>query len=383
MDQAVFHNNQGVAYLNQGNTKNALFEFKTATELSPEFTEAWNNLGLAYMYLNQYDEAKNAFLKSISTDKKYPTPYNHMATLYYNQGNYEEALKWADDAIKRDKKYGDGYYNKGIILQEIARKSGDPKYKEAGEQAFRFATEADSRHYLANFELGNLYYSQGKIEQAIIRYKVALEIQPSAAQVWQQLGKLYQAKGQSQQAEFAFNKAMEASPNNPESHLNLGLYYLSEKNFVLADKELYLAYKADPDNPRVLFNLAYAKLSRAEEARGRQGVAAAQPFYQQAIEGFSSLLQKQPKFADAAYNLGYVYARTGDLGQAEQWYQKTLSIDPGYDRAMFSLGAMKLESGQKEAGVKYLCQFVLTTDQALQATKEAAQKIIAQNGGCK
>ena len=36
LDQAVFHNNQGITYLGQKQVQKALFEFKTATELSPD-----------------------------------------------------------------------------------------------------------------------------------------------------------------------------------------------------------------------------------------------------------------------------------------------------------------------------------------------------------
>ncbi|MCC6274079.1 MAG: tetratricopeptide repeat protein, partial [Deltaproteobacteria bacterium] len=240
LDQAVFHNNQGVSYLNAGDPKKALFEFKTATEISPEYTEAWNNMGLVYLHLKDFDQARDSFLRSIKIDSKYPAPYNHLATLYYTQNNYEEALKWANKSIKEDKKFADGYYNKGIILRELARKTGNAQYYKEGEQAFRLATEANSRHYLANFELGNMYKAQGKNEEAMIRYKVALEIQPSASEVWRELGTLYLAQGDNNRAQFAFNKAMEANPNNVDAHLNMGLYYIQEKNYVLAERELAL-----------------------------------------------------------------------------------------------------------------------------------------------
>jgi len=383
-DQAVFHSNKGVQYLNQGDPKKALFEFKTAVEISPEFTEGWSNLGLTYMYLKQYDKAKEAFFKSIKIDKKYPTPYNHLATLYYNQKNYPEALKWVEKAIKADKKYGDAYYNQGLIYMQMARGSGDGKNFASAEQSFRNATEANSRHYLANMELGNLYKDQKKYEQAIMRYKVALEIQPSAAGAWEGLGDVYLKQGKNEQAQWAFNKAVAASPKNVGSHLSLGLLYLQEKNFVLADKELALAYRQDPNNPRVIFNLAFAKLSRAEDVRGRKGAAAAAPLYQEAITVYKSLVEKFPKFADGAYNLGYVYGRLGDLSQAEKWYSKTLSIDPNYYQALFSLGIMKVETGSKEEGVQYLCRFQkVTQGQDLKPSQEVAKKIIAENGRCK
>jgi Flp pilus assembly protein TadD len=382
-DQAVFHNNQGVTYLNQGNPEKALFEFKTATEISNQYTEAWNNLGITYLFLKKYDEAKQAFQKSISIDGKYPSPYNHMATLYYNQGNYQEALGWAKKAIGADKKFADGYYNQGIINLALYKQTGDSKYFNDGEQAFRYATEANSRHYLANFELGNLYRAQGKLEEALIRYKVALEIQPSAAEVWVALGSLYLQKGESNNAQMAFNKAMAADPNNSEAHLNMGLYYMQEKNFILAERELAQAQSAQPDNPRVLFNLAYLKLAQAEAERGRSGPAAASPLYQEAINRYQALLQKMPDNVDAVYNLAYTYSRLGNFSQATPLYEKTLSLDPRYGKALFGLAAIKLEAGDKRSAVDLLCRFVQVAAPDMKSSIDAAQKIIAENGKCK
>ncbi|MFO1464582.1 MAG: tetratricopeptide repeat protein [bacterium] len=384
LDQAVFHNNQGVSYLNAGDLQKALFEFKTATEISQEYTEAWNNMGLTYMYLKQYDQSKEALLKSIKIDSKYPAPYNHLATLYYTLQNYDEALDWANKAIKADKKFSDAYYNKGIILRELARKSGNQQqYFKEGEEAFRLATEANSRNYLANFELGNMYKAQGKLDEAMIRYKVALEIQPSASEVWRELGSLYMEKGDNNKAQFAFNKAMEANPNNLDAHLNMGLYYIQEKNYVLAERELSLARQAQPNDPRILFNLAYAKFSQAEDARGRNGLDAARGLYQEAINYYQSLLQQVPNYADAAYNLGYAYLRLGDYGSASSWYEKTLAIDANYPRALFGLGALKLQGGDTASAVNYLCRFTKVAPKDLQSSIDAAQKIIAENGKCK
>ncbi|HCU25171.1 MAG TPA: hypothetical protein DF383_09140, partial [Deltaproteobacteria bacterium] len=380
---AVFHNNQGVGYLNNGDAEKALFEFKTATEISPEYTEAWNNLGLAYLFLKQYDQAESSFLRSIKIDSKYPSPYNHMATLYYTKGQYAEAVKWADKSIKQDKKFADAYYNKGVSLRELARQSAKPEYYQDAEQAFRLATEANSRHYLANLELANLYKAQGKLEEAIIRYKVALEIQPSLADAWKELGQLYVQKGDSNMAQFAFNKAVAANPQTSASHLDMGLYYIQEKNYVLAEKELALARQAQPDNPRILFNLAYAKFSQAEDLRGRSGVEAARPLYEESIGYYQQLLQKVPNYSDAAYNIGYSYLRLNQLMNAAEWYRKTLAMDANYPRALFGLGAIQVQNGDLKGGVDYLCRFTKVAPKNLQTSIEAAQKIIAQNGKCK
>lgn len=383
LDIALFHNNQGVTYLNQGDPEKALFEFKTAVEISKEYADGWNNLGLTYLFLKKYDEAIQAFHQAIKVDSKYPQPYNHLASHYYNQGKYQLALSWATQSTDKDKKFADGYYNQGIINLALARETGDSKYYTAGETAFRNATEANSRHYLANFELGNLYRAQGRLEDAMIRYKVALEIQPSSAELWSALGSLYLAKGENNKAQVAFNKAMAADPNNSGAHLNMGLYYIQEKNFLLAERELAQAQTAQPDNSRVLFNLAYLKLAQAEETRARQGLEAARSLYQEAIDRYQSLLQKIPGYTEAAYNLAYTYSRLGDFAQATPWFQKTLELDPRHGKALFGMAAIEFQNGNKAQAVNLLCRFVQVASPDLKTSVESAQKIIAENGKCK
>ena len=63
--RAVYHNNQGVTAMYEGNFDRAVFELKTAVELEPKYLEGWNNLGLAYKYKGRYEDAIKALQKAI------------------------------------------------------------------------------------------------------------------------------------------------------------------------------------------------------------------------------------------------------------------------------------------------------------------------------
>jgi tetratricopeptide (TPR) repeat protein len=163
----------------------------------------------------------------------------------------------------------------------------------------------------------------------------------------------------------------------------MGLYYLGEKNYVLAERELALAQAANPDNPKLLFQLAYAKFAQAEDVRARQGAAAAQGLYQEAINRYLGLLQRDPNSTDALYNLAYAYARLGNGAQAREYYQKTVALDPNFARAWFGLGVLQYEGGDRAGSLPHFCRFVQTATPDLKPTIDAAQKIIAENGKCK
>jgi tetratricopeptide (TPR) repeat protein len=69
----------GLLDVKAGNWGAALDNFKAATELIPDFADAWNNLALVQDHLKAYREAIEAFKKSIQLD-----PSNAVA--YYNFG---------------------------------------------------------------------------------------------------------------------------------------------------------------------------------------------------------------------------------------------------------------------------------------------------------
>ncbi|MBL7685113.1 MAG: tetratricopeptide repeat protein, partial [Deltaproteobacteria bacterium] len=64
-NQAIIHNNMGAQFMAQQDLDKAIFEFKTAIEISPEYVEAWNNLGLAYKYKKDYNKAVDTFKQAI------------------------------------------------------------------------------------------------------------------------------------------------------------------------------------------------------------------------------------------------------------------------------------------------------------------------------
>ncbi|MBI4125806.1 MAG: tetratricopeptide repeat protein, partial [Deltaproteobacteria bacterium] len=81
-EQAVYHNNRGISYLNEQDVEKAIFEFKTAIELAPDYAEPYNNLGVIYKIKGEFDTAVHYLQQAIAKDKKYASPHNHLAAVY-------------------------------------------------------------------------------------------------------------------------------------------------------------------------------------------------------------------------------------------------------------------------------------------------------------
>jgi tetratricopeptide (TPR) repeat protein len=135
-ERAVYHNNQGVSYLNKNDLERAEFEFKTAIELSPEYVEAFNNLGIIYKIQGKYNLAIENFKRAIQLDKKYADAYSHLGAVYLEQGNVDEAIDQMKKGLKRDATIPDIHYNLGLAYLEKTKQSKDKSYIQLAACAF-------------------------------------------------------------------------------------------------------------------------------------------------------------------------------------------------------------------------------------------------------
>jgi len=82
-----------------------------------------------------------------------------------------------------------------------------------------------------HYNLGLLYFEQGKYNEAEKAYKTGLKLKPKFAPGHDALGILYLGQKKYEEAENEFKKAFQLDPNLPANHNNLGLlYFFSGEN---------------------------------------------------------------------------------------------------------------------------------------------------------
>ena len=70
----------------------------------------------------------------------------------------------------------------------------------------------------AQFTLGNYYFAQQELDEALAHYKKATEIAPSYSQVYNLLGYCYRQKGDYANSEESFKKYVQLIPNDPNPY---------------------------------------------------------------------------------------------------------------------------------------------------------------------
>lgn len=99
-EDAVSHNNLGVAYLDGGQFEYALGEFRAALQTDAGFVAAYNNRGITRAKMGDLKRAEADLLEAAAKDPQYVPAFENLAMVYQRLGNAAEGRK-AEEASTR------------------------------------------------------------------------------------------------------------------------------------------------------------------------------------------------------------------------------------------------------------------------------------------
>ena len=109
---------------------------------------------------------------------------------------------------------------------------------------------------------GNRNYKSGNYEEAIAKYREALEIRPNNAKAQFNLGDVYYAKQSYDTAYAEFQKVLEISPDaklKSDAVYNMGNCLLAQDKYYDAFNVYKVSLKLNPENDNALYNLEYCR----------------------------------------------------------------------------------------------------------------------------
>lgn len=130
------------------------------------------------------------------------------------------------------------------------------------------------------FNLGIAYSELGQYDEAIIRLKRAVRLNPKHAHAWTGIGVAYQRMGKPELALDPMQKAVEADPADGYSRRNLGAMLMAAGRKAEGLAQLREARRLLPHDPQTVYNLAAA----LDDTGGSDNRAEADELYQVVIE---------------------------------------------------------------------------------------------------
>ena len=164
----------------------------------------------------------------------------------------------------------------------------------------------------AHYNLALAMEGRGRVNEAIVHYRKAVEIKPDAADAQYNLGLALASRGQVNEAIVHYLKALESKPNNVQTHTNLGVALAGRGQVDEAIAHFHKALEIQPECAE-----AYTNLGNASAGRGQVNEAIA--YYRKALE-------IEPNYVLADINLGLALAGRRRLDEALQHYQTALGV---------------------------------------------------------
>lgn len=186
-DHGPAYHQLGEVLSHQSQWAEAIAAYRQAIKFNPEFSWSYNNLGYALIQLNQWAEAIPVYCQAIKLNPEFPWAHFNLAEAYrelgqWNQAvdSYQQTVKLQPDLPKIHQKLGDALYHRSQEDRKVALEhfrlaiQQDPQDPEA----YHSALAIDKTNLELYLQLGDVLAKLGQVEQAIVTYQMALQIQP-------------------------------------------------------------------------------------------------------------------------------------------------------------------------------------------------------------
>lgn len=240
-----------------------------------------------------------------------------------------QAIKWVVVLLVIVSLGFGGYY--GYSQYKLSKQSTKERLIEEARQVIR----KQPRNPDARVRLGVLYLQQGKLDEAIVRFKEALEIAKDHQEALIYLGIAYMNKGQKSQALEYFNKEIKYYKNTGHAKANLYL----EQAYYYGGVVLWKQKKYD-EAINYLKSALEIKKTGADTYLVLGRVYMDKGSYDKSEACFKQALKFDPRYVDAYYGLGLIYEKKGDKTKAIEQYREALKYRPDFNQAQDALNRL-------------------------------------------
>ncbi len=315
---AVSLNVSGDIYYSEGDLNRAVKEYRMGLVFDSENTNILNSLGEAYAQMNRHKSAVQYFDKALEIE-----PYNYMAL--FNLGVTHRMMGNEQQAIES--------FEKALNLKSSASQEGIDS-----------SIDESKAEYDLLYQLGRLYYNNGRYKKAIKVLSRCVAISDNAETTdsvirkkifrggaYRYLGMAYKELGKNNDAMPLLERAVSYNPRDALTLSLLGeLYCMEGQGNEIA---LSLCVRAVELDDSSMINWYRLGLVRLELGQLKDAEFALQ----------RSLALKR-NYVPALYLLGKVNKGLGQLEKAAKIYKKVLRLKPSHSGVRQSLAKLRKDN---------------------------------------
>jgi len=288
-----------------------------------------------YIQQEEWAKAKEFLIKAIEVEPDNPE-------IPYKLGYYIYALK------EKDWEKMNQSFDKALAI--------DPNKKILGQEKTvkEFVTIARTRFWGEMYNKGVVEFNEYRaaamdekdaaMKKAITTFEVSARIKPDEAQSYTMLSTCNHLTGNTDKSEYYILQAVVLSPDDANVNLTAGQIFMAKQDFEAALPYVKKAVELEPSNTKSIRNLAqiYYDLALLDSSRYTERVEKSIQTYEVAINKETDYKVK----ADLYFNLGILYTKVNNLGEAEYNFMNALDENPEDIEAVMGM-AQVFENAEK------------------------------------
>jgi len=289
------YNNLGVIAAGQKEFATAVDYFRKAGAWNPSLETLDRNLGMAAFYANQYDQAVAPLGRHLQEHSDDMRVRAALGLSFFMLENYPMTLK---------------------TLQPVQ-------------------TEVDDDPGLA-YAYAVSSVKTGEYAEGVRRLKLLDQSNPNSADVHMLLGEAFADQGEYGTALEEYHKSLALNPNQAQTHFLAGLALLRKGSPAEAAQEFRAALKLNPTDASKKYHLAFALIELQQK--------------DEALILLQQVIQQDPKYADAYYEVGKLQLEKGDIRAAVFSFETGIKLSPDSDYIHYQLAmAYRRDSRSEDA----------------------------------
>jgi tetratricopeptide (TPR) repeat protein len=209
---------QGLAQISRDDYAKAVAYFDRATEIDPNYAEAWYQAGFCYGMLGKHADALKASRRAAALRPEWAETFVNVGASSFALGQFKDAVEAYRQATRLDPYNPDAQFALGLSLNKLNR---------ADEEilAYKRAVAQKPDHAGALERLGLAYFKAKRFAEAAQAFETLKTYKPEA-KTYNYLGESLFELGKTEESVEAFNNAVNLNPDFDKSRYNLGRAYL-------------------------------------------------------------------------------------------------------------------------------------------------------------
>ena len=389
--------NLTLALIGADRPEEALATGRVAVERRPHLARTHLYLGVALSMLGQFENAWTSFLRALEIEPRNPKVLHNMGTALGQQGRHEEAVEWYRKGLSIDAGNLAAHACMALSLLRLGRHdeavqllapilSRRPDNPMAGElnlllgralrrlgrlddaaTRFQRALAIDPLPWRPLLELADVLTAQGRFEEADA-YRRRIREPARVMATLQGEGRKHNEQGRHEEAIEAYRLALALEPADALAQAGMVGALLGLERYEAAIDVLARSAALRPDTPataawHVLMGLSLQGLGRSNEAVAHyERAVAADPNdvaaldllagwrfrsgrYGEAFGLYRNLLDAGRVDAEIHARMGVALYRLNRPGEALRSFERALSLDPGLESARVWIQRLQEASG--------------------------------------